>query len=172
MLACSLNEIVNLKFIGLLPNMDFISCYLTLYFFVSYTVRNTLGRLGRLEEFCSLSLSSPDLTHSSPSFPGMESKCVCGRSFAQPGALKKHQHSCNKTKNRLAGALAKAKELWTTRKRRRIDDSDSACQGSSQLEPQDKGMVTNGGITSDVSIEVDPEAYVPTEIQVELHSSL
>src|ERR1700677_1742407 len=42
------------------------------------------------------------------------------------GALRKHQHSCGKTKKRLAGASSKAKEVWLARKRRcfGVQDSD------------------------------------------------
>lgn len=41
----------------------------------------------------------------------------CDRSFAGPGPLNFHQRSCRKTKRRLQGVLAKAKELWEARKR-------------------------------------------------------
>src|ERR1700677_2450654 len=51
--------------------------------------------------------------------------CQCGRSFVQPGALRKHQHSCGKTKKWLARALSKAKEVWLARKRRRVGVQDS-----------------------------------------------
>jgi hypothetical protein len=47
--------------------------------------------------------------------------CVCSRSFAQPGGLAYHQRSCKKTKVRLAGALATAKDAWAERKRRRLE---------------------------------------------------
>jgi hypothetical protein len=43
--------------------------------------------------------------------------CTCGRSFAQLNAYANHQRTCNKRKKHLSDALAKAKELWTTRKR-------------------------------------------------------
>jgi hypothetical protein len=48
--------------------------------------------------------------------------CPCGRTFQHPGALKIHQRACNRNKKRLSTALAKAKEVWTCRKRRRIAD--------------------------------------------------
>jgi hypothetical protein len=47
--------------------------------------------------------------------------CVCGRVFAQPGGLAYHQRSCKKAKLRLSGALRKAKDLWTVRKRHRFE---------------------------------------------------
>ncbi|KAG2741806.1 hypothetical protein P692DRAFT_201726163 [Suillus brevipes Sb2] len=44
-------------------------------------------------------------------------QCTCGRSFAQLNAYANHQRTCKKRKKHLSNALAKAKELWTTRKR-------------------------------------------------------
>lgn len=93
--------------------------------------------------------------------------CVCGRSFAQPSALKKHQRSCNKSKKRLAGALAKAKELWTARKRRRIDDS--TCPNTTQSESQEGAMISYLG--TGYTPEIELQADVLTEIQVGLHTS-
>jgi hypothetical protein len=49
--------------------------------------------------------------------------CVCGRAFLQLHAFGNHQRSCPKSKKRLSGALAKAKELWGAKKRRRTDSS-------------------------------------------------
>ncbi|KAH7904408.1 hypothetical protein BJ138DRAFT_1138545 [Hygrophoropsis aurantiaca] len=46
--------------------------------------------------------------------------CVCGRSFFQPNAFSTHERSCSRTKKRLSGALVKAKELWSSRKRQRV----------------------------------------------------
>lgn len=48
--------------------------------------------------------------------------CICGRTFLQPGALKKHLNSCSKSKKRMSVALGKAQEGWTSRKRKRIAD--------------------------------------------------
>jgi hypothetical protein len=53
-----------------------------------------------------------------------ENLCSCGRSFINLGALRYHQHSCGKTKKRLAEALVKAKEVWAARKRRRVTIED------------------------------------------------
>jgi hypothetical protein len=48
--------------------------------------------------------------------------CTCGRSFSQPGPLKHHQRNCLTRKKRLFGALEKAKEIWTSKKRKRFED--------------------------------------------------
>jgi hypothetical protein len=60
--------------------------------------------------------------------------CWCGRSFSQSGPLKGHQNSCQKSKRRLSGALAKAKESWTKKKRRRIEDLTGLASGQSSKE--------------------------------------
>jgi hypothetical protein len=49
--------------------------------------------------------------------------CLCGKTFYQLGAFNCHKRTCHKTKKRLAGALAKAKEVWISRKRMRMEDS-------------------------------------------------
>jgi hypothetical protein len=64
------------------------------------------------------------------------------------------------TKAKAAGTLEKAKELWTTRKRRHTDDS--AGQGDSQSESQEGAMMSSIGNTPDISIKVDSEVYVFT----------
>jgi hypothetical protein len=46
--------------------------------------------------------------------------CRCGRSFSQDYALTNHQRTCQKSKKRLSSALAKAKQLWTGRKKPRL----------------------------------------------------
>ncbi|KAG1813081.1 hypothetical protein EV424DRAFT_1541839 [Suillus variegatus] len=51
--------------------------------------------------------------------------CPCGRSFAQLNAYVNHQRTCKKRKKHLSSALAKAKEMWTTRKRPCLDDRPS-----------------------------------------------
>jgi hypothetical protein len=48
--------------------------------------------------------------------------CGCGRSFTAPGPLKFHQRTCKSTKKRLNIVLAKARELWESRKRPRLDE--------------------------------------------------
>jgi hypothetical protein len=40
----------------------------------------------------------------------------CEQSFAGPGSLNFHRHSCRTTKRQLQGALAKGKELWEAKK--------------------------------------------------------
>ena len=44
--------------------------------------------------------------------------CLCGRSFQHAAAFKNHQNACKKNKTRLSLALAKAKEVIASRKRR------------------------------------------------------
>ena len=51
--------------------------------------------------------------------------CLCGRTFAVPQAYTFHKRSCNKTKKRLSGALDKAKEIWQTKKRRKLEEECS-----------------------------------------------
>ncbi|KAG2156448.1 uncharacterized protein EDB93DRAFT_1247157 [Suillus bovinus] len=48
---------------------------------------------------------------------GYSTICKCGRSFAQLNAYANHQRTCKKRKKYLSNALAKAKEVWTARKR-------------------------------------------------------
>jgi hypothetical protein len=48
-------------------------------------------------------------------------RCICGRSFLQAAGLNYHNRSCKKVKTHLAGALDKAKEVWVSRKRRRLE---------------------------------------------------
>ncbi|GBE78735.1 hypothetical protein SCP_0116260 [Sparassis crispa] len=52
--------------------------------------------------------------------------CVCGRSFSQSSAFSHHQRACQKAKKRLSDALHKAKETWSSRKKRRLEISKPA----------------------------------------------
>ncbi|KAH7913386.1 hypothetical protein BJ138DRAFT_1099475, partial [Hygrophoropsis aurantiaca] len=52
--------------------------------------------------------------------PPSAQKCHCGRSFAQENAFTNHVRTCSKTKRRISQALTKAKELWSSRKRRKL----------------------------------------------------
>jgi hypothetical protein len=65
-------------------------------------------------------------------------QCVCGRTFLQPGPLKKHLNSCSKSKKRLSSALVKAREVWTSRKKIRV------WQESSREEIQPTPTVVEG----------------------------
>lgn len=92
---------------------------------------------------------------------GLESEhcqtCACGRSFSQENSFNKHRRVCQKSKKRLSSALDKAKQLWTGKKRRRLnpDDSETTVDGPSfaglapisSLEPQ--GVVEVGNIFSE-----------------------
>jgi hypothetical protein len=55
--------------------------------------------------------------------------CTCGRSFAQLNAYANHQRTCKKRKKHLSNALAKAKEVWTARKRPRREDEGDKLAG-------------------------------------------
>jgi hypothetical protein len=44
-------------------------------------------------------------------------KCSCGRVFAQAGAFKNHQNTCQKSKKLLSLALAKARGVLSSKKR-------------------------------------------------------
>lgn len=57
--------------------------------------------------------------------PAFSESCVCGRSFSLPSALTYHRRTCQKTKKRFSEALAKAKEVWAAKKRRRTDADGS-----------------------------------------------
>jgi hypothetical protein len=52
---------------------------------------------------------------------GFSQVCQCGRSFTHINALSNHHRSCPTTKKRLHDALAKAKEMWHSRKRIRTE---------------------------------------------------
>ncbi|KAG2057433.1 hypothetical protein BDR06DRAFT_969243 [Suillus hirtellus] len=53
----------------------------------------------------------------SATLEGYSTICPCGRSFAQLHTYENHQRTCKKRKKHLSSALAKAKEVWTARKR-------------------------------------------------------
>jgi hypothetical protein len=75
--------------------------------------------------------------------------CTCGRSFLQPGPLKHHQRSCLKNKKRLFGVLEKAKEVWTSKKRQRLEDL-----------PRDDGLPPQ----TTQAVDPPPSAPVPTTV--------
>jgi hypothetical protein len=84
--------------------------------------------------------------------------CLCGRQFFQVSALKNHQRSCQRSKKRLSSALAKAKDVWTIKKRMRIDGPDpngtSHQMGSSSIQNTE---VMVGGDTNPAVVEVSPQ---------------
>jgi hypothetical protein len=71
--------------------------------------------------------------------------CSCGRTFYFPGALKNHQRTCAKTKKRLASALGKARDLWTSRKRKRLDIVEPQQIQSSHAEQPTTEMFMDPG---------------------------
>jgi hypothetical protein len=48
--------------------------------------------------------------------------CDCGRTFSSPQAYSCHKRTCQKTKKRLSSVLARAKEVWQSRKHRKVED--------------------------------------------------
>ena len=47
--------------------------------------------------------------------------CVCSHTFSVLQAYTFHKHSCQKTKKRLSNALDKAKEVWQSKKHRKME---------------------------------------------------
>ena len=47
--------------------------------------------------------------------------CVCNRTFSVPQAYTFHKRSCWKTKKQLSSALDKAKEVWQSKKRLKME---------------------------------------------------
>jgi hypothetical protein len=61
--------------------------------------------------------SCPSSETSSATLGGFSVICPCGRCFSQLNAYANYQRTCKKRKKHLSSALAKAKEVWTARKR-------------------------------------------------------
>jgi len=62
--------------------------------------------------------------------------CVCGKTFSQPGTFTHHKRICSKTKKRLAEALVKAREVWSSRKKRRTGTSENAPTSSQSVDAE------------------------------------
>jgi hypothetical protein len=77
--------------------------------------------------------------------------CFCQRSFVTIGALNFHRRSCKKTNKRLSGALAKAKEVWKSKKRRRVeaDSGDASTTGCNSSDSQ--GLASQDVAPSQIS---------------------
>jgi hypothetical protein len=88
---------------------------------------------------------------------GMESVCICGRSFSQLSAFTNHKRTCQSSKKRLSSALDKAKQLWKGPKRRRL-------QGSS-LEAK-VNEVPLAGLIPQPTDPVVPESTPTTEVSL------
>jgi hypothetical protein len=82
---------------------------------------------------------------------GFWETCVCGRTFTRPNALNYHRRTCSMSKKRFSGALAKAKEVWNVRKRRRIECSIE----SRQLLPQQTPDHASGSSNESVEVRVN-----------------
>lgn len=76
--------------------------------------------------------------------------CLCGRTFSGSGAFTYHKRSCKQSKKRLNGALENAKELWSAKKRRRIEATELRHISSSYSDTT--GEVVH---TTSASSEVD-----------------
>jgi hypothetical protein len=66
------------------------------------------------------------------------------------GALKNHQRNCKRSKKRLIGALAKAKEVWISRKRRHLEDVEDSVNARSSVPTSTVGG-SSGRIDLDLS---------------------
>jgi hypothetical protein len=65
----------------------------------------------------------------------LETVCLCGKQFVLRSALSNHQRSCQRGKKRLSSALTKAKDMWVSKKRKRMEESEiGRDQGSSSGE--------------------------------------
>lgn len=67
--------------------------------------------------------------------------CVCGRSFSDIAAFTKHNRDCRRGKKRLSDALTVAKEIYKTKRPRRLDGDEQveATQVSSSSEFHENG---------------------------------
>ena len=83
--------------------------------------------------------------------------CLCGRTFTQENAYSKHQKFCRKTKKRLSGALDKAKDLWLSNKRRRVQEAAQGASSSSTHIPISPMMCDGPGVTA-----TTPDPYLGT----------
>ena len=110
--------------------------------------------------------------------------CGCGRSFPGPGPLNFHRRTCRSSKRRLQGALARAKELWETRKKPRLDSPALVEPVPSQnSEPEDlqvrfrscetAASIGNlGGLTGQVASGVDSEMVRGTDLNPSRYSHI
>jgi hypothetical protein len=57
--------------------------------------------------------------------------CICGRSFSDIAAFTKHNRDCRRGKKRLSDALTVAKEIYKSKRPRRLDGDEEATQSSS-----------------------------------------
>ncbi len=79
--------------------------------------------------------------------------CDCGRFFAGEGPLRFHKRTCQPGKRRLGGALAKAKEIWQSRKKPRLAQAVVAL-GSTSSQPPDAPLTENVSVTEAPELEV------------------
>jgi len=101
--------------------------------------------------------------------------CICGRTFSVQQAYTYHKRSCQKTKKRLAGALEKAKEVWQTNKRRKMEAK--AARGALELESplhlNALPIIIAESTTPGASLEVRFTIFYPTSLlQLMIHRVL
>jgi hypothetical protein len=91
--------------------------------------------------------------------------CVCGRTFTRSNALNYHKRTCSMSKKRFSVALAKAKEVWNVRKRRRVE---CLIEEGRQLLPQQAPDVSGSSnesvevrVHSSSSVSLKSSNYIP-----------
>ena len=84
-----------------------------------------------------LVVSSAALVSPSRIMQGFSQTCHCGRVFSHTYALTNHEQTCKKSKKRLSHALAMAKEVWQTRKKRRcVPDAEADSIAGQNAQPE------------------------------------
>jgi hypothetical protein len=68
---------------------------------------------------------------------GFSQTCHCGRVFSHTYAFTNHERTCKKLKKRLSHALAMAKEVWQTRKKRRcVPNAEADSIAGQNVQPE------------------------------------
>ena len=65
--------------------------------------------------------------------------CVCGCSFSDPGAFKRHEKNCQKGKKCLSSVLTKAKELYQ-QKKAHVQNASESTAGSPVVDDPNVGL--------------------------------
>ncbi|KAH7917056.1 hypothetical protein BV22DRAFT_1135740, partial [Leucogyrophana mollusca] len=79
--------------------------------------------------------------------------CSCGRSFSQQNAYTNHLRTCKKSKTRLAHALSKAKEMWSSRKRPRLGSGVDVEPSSQRVEAATEGLISTADLSNAQTVE-------------------
>lgn len=93
--------------------------------------------------------------------------CHCGRSFLQQPALNYHKRTCQPSKKHLQGGLAKAKDIWLSRKKRRVDSAALTPDESEGTSDQVQAFTNEGddGLTIVTEVRLDPDFYPSTHLK-------